>query len=271
MSEKLILPIGFMYNGVPVKQLDTSHLSGESELILTSKPKKKKVYTWMGQVVAVAVSNVVGESVSDGLAAKLKREPEFVPEPVLKIPQSELENQMVRCIHCGQVMRKVTIELDKIEVPVGEPVPVEFFDIDLKQDVEMFSESDIMAQYAGLKYNKIRVRVPTLADGIKAQHNVSTSGDESQEMNFWRDILFDCIVGFYYSDAAGNTIEMPEGYLTKRGKMLFSRDWSTKTNKHVRKALQTTLPSALFYYLDECTSCHEETPFYANSGAFFAS
>jgi len=260
MSEKLILPIGFVYNGVPVKQLDTSYLSGDSELILTSKPKKKKVYTWMGQVVAIAISNVAGEPVSDGLAAKLKREPEFVPEPVLKIPlvdigslmlqvqrvawESELENQMVRCIHCGHVMRKVTIELDKIEVPAGDPVPVEFFDIDLKQDVEMFSESDIMAQYAGLKYNKIRVRVPTLADGIKAQHNVSTSGDEAQEMNFWRDILFDCIAGFYYTDTAGNTIEMPEGYLTKRGKMLFSRDWSTKLNKHVRKALQTTLPSA---------------------------
>ena len=153
MSEKLILPIGFVYNGVPVKQLDTSYLSGDSELILTSKPKKKKVYTWMGQVVAIAISNVAGEPVSDGLAAKLKREPEFVPEPVLKIPlvdigslmlqvqrvawESELENQMVRCIHCGHVMRKVTIELDKIEVPAGDPVPVEFFDIDLKQDVEL--------------------------------------------------------------------------------------------------------------------------------------
>ena len=287
MQDSFVLPIGFMHNGTPVKKLGIANISGEAETVLTRKPKKGKLYTWMGQVCAAAIESIGGEPISAPFIHRIAKNPDEVPEQVQKIPlidvgslliqiqrecwESEIENQRVRCVHCGNVMQKVTLELDKIEVPEGEDVPVESFLIDLKQDIPItVGESTIMQQFDGLKYNHIRVRVPTLKDAINAQSNVRTAGDEQQEINFWRDILFNCITEFIYKDNAGE-IALPEGYMSKRGKLLFTKDWNTKVNKHVRKMLQTTLPAAFFYYTDECTNCHEDTPFYANSGSFFAS
>lgn len=289
MQDNFVLPIGFMLNGTPVKTLGIANISGDAETVLTRKPKKGKLYTWMGQVVSAAVESIGGEAVSAPFLARIQKNPDEVPELVQKIPlidigslliqiqrecwESEIENQRVRCVHCGGVMQKVTLELDKIEVPEGDPVPVESFLIDLKQDISISAgESTIMQPYDGLKYNHIRVLVPTLKDAINAQSNVRTAGDEQQEINFWRDVLFNCITDFVYKDATGaGAISLPEGFLAKRGKLIFTKDWNTKVNKHVRKMLQTTLPAALFYYTDECTHCHEDTPFYANSGSFFAS
>lgn len=289
MQDSFVLPIGFMLNGTPVKTLGIANISGEAETVLTRKPKKGKLYTWMGQVASAAVDSIGGEAISAPFISRLHKNPDEVPELVQRIPlidigslliqiqrecwEDEIENQRVRCIHCGSTMQKVTLELNKIELPEGDPVPVESFLIDLKQDIGISAgESTIMQQYDGLKYNHIRVRVPTLKDAITAQFNVRTAGDEKQEIDFWRDVLFNCITEFIYKDPSGaGEIALPDGYLAKRGKLLFTKDWNTKVNKHVRKMLQTTLPSANFFYLDECTSCHEETPFYANSGSFFAS
>lgn len=289
MTDKFVLPIGFMHNGTPVKMMDIAEISGDAELVLTRRPKKGKLYTWMGQVAAVAIGNICGEPVSEPFLARLRKEPDYVPDVVQQIPlidigslliqvqrelwEAEIPNQRIRCIHCGHTMQKVNIELHKIEVPEGDPVPVSEFLIDLGRDITINAQgSSILAPYDGLKYNFIKVRVPTLKDGIKAQSVVKTSGDEAQEINFWREVLFDCITEFLYKDRqTGGIIALPDGFLTLRGKLIFTKDWNTQVNKLVRKMVQTSLPSAAFYYTDECTNCKEETPFYTNPGSFFAS
>jgi len=51
--------------------------------------------------------------------------------------------------------------------------------------------------------------------------------------------------------------------------LIFNKDLSTASLKELRKGLQTTLPSAKFYYEEPCPSCSKDTPFFASVSNFF--
>jgi hypothetical protein len=288
MKDTLVLPIGFYTpDGTPVKQMPVAHISGDAEVILTRKPKRGMLYTWMGQVIAVAVAEINGQPISPNFLSTVGKQPSYVPEPILNIPlvdvgslliqvqracwEETIPNQRVKCIHCGTVMQNVGLELSQISIPEGDPMPAKDFVIELGADISTTHPGiDSLEEFNGLKYNAIKVRVPTLRDGISAQGIVKAADSEEQQINFWREIMFNCIVEFLYIEN-GNQIALPSGYLNRRGKLIFTKDWGTKVNKHARKMIQTSLPTALFYYEDECTSCGEPTPFYATPGSFFTS
>lgn len=284
--DKFILPIGYYKNGVPVKSLDIASISGNAEKIFTTKPKRGKLYNWFGHIVAAAVDNIAGIPVSAPFLQKNLTD--YVPDEVLEIPlvdvgslliqvqracwEDHIPNQRVRCIHCSHTHQNVNLDLNRIEIPQGDATPPKSFEIMFDTPVRLsFPGSEIMAPFEGLMYNGITVRVPTLKDGLDAQKLVKNAGEEKGEIDFWREVTLNCIENFFYHDGVNARVMLPDGFLNLRSRMLFTKDWSTKMNRHVRKMMQTTLPSAVFYYQDECDGCGELTPFYTNPASFFTS
>lgn len=278
--DNFVLPIGLMYKDYKIIELPIAPTGGEAEKIYTKKPTATNLYTWFGKVITVSVGTVAGESLADTFIKQADDKKE-IPQLVKKIPlldvgalliqiqrecwEDVIGNQRVQCVHCGQV-HNATIDLNRIEMPNTEnpdkEVESEYL-VDLKRVYTIQSDIEQMAEYNGMKFNKIKFRTPTLEDALKHE-NVS-----KDEIIFWQNIAFDCIKGLVYEVEDEEYAEVPSSYIARRGKQLFSKDFNSKTLKAIRLGLQTGQPTAKSFYEEECPNCGKDTPFFASIGSFF--
>lgn len=282
MADKFYLPIGFKHNGKDVLELPIAETGGEAEKIYTKRPSTTKLHTWFAQVIAVSVESIAGDKISSEF---IKQEDKtIIPEAVKNIPfidagslliqiqrecwEAVIKDQKVTCSNCGSKL-DADIDLHKIKVPTQrdeerEEKPIEEFSVKLPKTYEIKGMVKQMEEYEGFKFNRIKFRVATLGDAIKHE------GIAKDELQFWRNIAFDTMLGLYYEDEKGTITEVPDGYITKRGKQLFTKDFNTPTLKEIRNGLQRALPSAKFYYEEECPICDTATPFFASVSNFFS-
>lgn len=278
--KRFILPIGFTHNGKDILEMPIAETGGEAEKIFTKKPSASNIYTWFGQVLSVAIESVGGDEVSsEYIKSEDKKK---IPDVVKNIPfidagtlliqvqrecwEDMISDQEVKCKNCGTKL-KADIDLNRIEIPneeVEERKPIEFFDVKLPMTYTIQKSVEQLDEFNGLKFNHIKFRVATLGDAIK--HEMVSK----DEVLFWRNIAFDTMVGlFYKNEKTGDVEEVPSRYITLRGKQFFTKDFNSKTLREIRKGLQVSLPSAKFFYEEECPECGENTPFFASVGNFF--
>lgn len=280
MESHFELPVGLIWEGQAVTKLPIAETGGEAEKIFTKKPASSKLHTWFGQVISCAVTHIGNTPISSEFL-KPDYDANIVPDAVKALSfidvgtlmlqiqrtcwEKTIKDQKLQCVNCGEKLN-ADIELDKIPVPVNaEDKPITEFSIKLSKTYTINGMVEQMKEYEGQKFNHIKFRVATLGDAIKHQEIAR------DEILFWRRIAFDTIVGFYYQENDNSPIEeVSEGYLNKRGLKLFNSDFTTSTLKEIRAGLQKTLPSAKFYYEEECPMCNKQTPFFASVTNFFS-
>jgi len=280
MADKFQLPIGFKYNGQDIVELPIAETGGEAEKIFTKKPSSSKLHTWFGQVISSAVESIGDEKISSKFL-KADHDKTDIPEAVKMIPfvdvgtllvqiqrecwENTIKDQKLKCVSCGSSL-DADIDLSKIDVPANDGgKATEEFSVKLSKTYEIKNSIEQLKEYDGYKFNHIKFRVATLGDAIKHQEIAR------DELLFWRKIAFDTMIGLYYQESADSEIiEVHEGYITKRGLQLFNKDFNTSTLKEIRSGLQKTLPSAKFYYEEDCPVCSSPTPFFASVTNFFS-
>lgn len=277
-DRQFILPIGLKVEGEDIVTLPIAETGGEAERIYTKRPSTTKLHTWFGQLIAASVERIGNEKIAEKY---LKQEDKKdIPALVKKIPfldagtlliqiqrecwERHIENQKLTCTNCGSNLQ-ATIDLDKVEIPENkEGKAIETFDVELPKTYTISTGIEQLKEYDGYKFNHIKFRTATLGDAIKHE------GVTKDEVTLWRSIGFDTMIGLFYKDEDGNIEEVPDGYVTKRGKQLFTKDFNTPTLKAVRSGLQKSLPSAKFFYEEECPECGKDTPFFASVSNFFS-
>ena len=277
---KFILPIGFKHEGKTITELDIADTGAEAEKIYTDKPTPAKLHEWFGKVLAASIHNIGGEVVAkDYLAAPPKDR--VVPAIIKKIPfldvgsllvqvqrecwEETIEEQKIQCTSCAEKL-EADIELNKIDIPKSTGELLEFFDVKLPNTYTIDAGGvEQLVDYDGLKYNHIKFRTATLADGIKHGKVVK------DEITFWKRLAMDTMVSLYFEDEDGSIEEIPDGYIAKKASSLFTKEFGSKTLKAIRKGVQTTQPSARYFYEEECPECGQMTPFFASVSNFFAS
>lgn len=271
------LPNGLIVDGQSIKEVSMAETGGEAELIFNEKPTSSGLYTWFGKVVSVAVKSIGEVKVASEF---LKDEDRAVVPIVTKIPfvdigtlliqiqrecwEDTIKEQQIVCSKCGTELT-ADIELEKIEIPFDENIAVpENIVVSLGREYKIDTGIEALASYDGEVYDHLVFRVPLLADAIR--HEKIAQND----LQFWRNIAFDCLVGMFKLDEAGNRQYTTDGYAGKRGKMLFNKDWDSKTLKKIRDGLQKGLPSPKFYYEDKCSACGKQTPYFTDITNFFS-
>lgn len=277
-NRKFYLPIGYKYNGTNIIDIDIAETGGEAEKVYTKKPSQTNVYSWFAKVISVSSERIADKAVSEDF---IKSKDEEIPEIVKQIPlidagtlliqvqrecwEDKISEQEIKCRNCGTRL-VAEVDLNKIEIPNSdnsEREPMEYYEVKLPRTYTISTDIEQLKEYDGLKFNYLRFRVATLGDAIKHE---KVSKDE---VLFWRNIAFDTLTGLFYKGDDGVVDEVPNRYISLRGKQLFTKDFNTKTLRDVRKGMQTTLPSAKYFYNEECPECGQETPFFASVGHFF--
>lgn len=277
-NKKFKLPIGFKYNGDNILEFDIAETGGEAEKIFTKKPSQTGIYTWFGKVLSISAENIGGVSVSEEFKAS---KDENIPDIVKQIPlidagslliqvqrecwEDKIPEQEIKCRNCGSRL-VAEVDLNRIDIPNTEDSdrePVEVYEVKLPKTYTIKTDIEQLKEYDGLKFNHLRFRVATLGDAIKHE---KVSKDE---VLFWRNIAFDTLTGLFYKGDDESIDEVPYRYVTLRGKQLFTKDFNSKTLREIRKGMQTTLPSAKYFYEEECPECNQDTPFFASVGNFF--
>ena len=277
-DKKFYLPIGFKHNGVDIVELPIAETNSAAEKIYTKKPSQANLHTWFGQVIASSVESIGGEPISSEFL-KAEHDKKVVPASVLSIPlidcgslliqiqrecwESSIKDQKFKCTQCGGNLT-AEIDINLIPVPKSETgKAIESYSIELDKEYVIESELEQMKDYVGYKFTHLEFRVATLRDAIKYQE---VSKDE---VLFWRKIAYETLVSIYYIGEEGESVNVPDGYLSRRGQLFFDKDLSSKTLKAIRSGMQKTLPSAKFFYEEDCPLCFEKTPFFASVGTFF--
>lgn len=273
----LKLPIGFSIGGKDIMELQVADTGSEAEKIYTKKPKQGKVQTWIGQVIAVSVTEIAGTPVaSEFIKSEDKNN---IPDLVKQIPfldaatlllqiqkecwEEVIPDQRVQCVNCGTNL-KVDIELEKLAIPDnGTGKPLHEYVVKLKKPHIIKTGVEILEEYEGYKFNRLKFRTATLGDAITHE------GVMKDEVLFWRNLAFDTLLDLYHEDENGEITPVPKGFIVKRGKTLFNKDFDTKKLKEIRSGMQTTQPSMKASYEEECPSCSEMTPLFAQPSYFF--
>lgn len=277
-EEKFYLPIGFKLSDSDVTDATIAETGGEAEKIYTDQPTRTKLHSWFGKVLAISIGNLGGVEIASEY--EKQKDKEVIPDTVLKIPfvdvgsllvqvqrecwEKEIKDQKITCVNCGEKLT-ADIDLAKIEVPYRDEKPVEeTMLVKFDKTYTIGEQVEQLREYEGLRYNAIRFRIPTLEDAIRHQ------GVSKDEVIFWRNVAFDTMRDLVFIDTEGNEEMLPKGWVTKRGKQLFTKDFSSRTLKSIRKSLQVDLPSVKYFYEEDCPVCSQPTPFFASSGNFFA-
>lgn len=280
MDKKLVLPIGYKYGGNDIKEVPIAETGAEAEKIYTKKPTRAKAHTWYAKVLAVSIEEIGGKKIASSfLSVKEDDRDNNIPAEILAMPyldagslliqiqrecwQDSISNQRVSCVNCGTVLQ-ADIDLKRIEIPTGVGEIVEEFIVPLKKTYEINETKEELQEYNGLRFNKLKFRVATMQDAINRQ------GVLIDEIQFWKEIAVDTFVGGFYEDGE-EFMEVPEKYFRLyKGKLLFNEVLTSMDLKNVREKIQTTLPSAKYYYEEACYSCGKDTPFFAGVSNFFS-
>lgn len=276
MERKFILSVGFVQDGNPILDFPIAMTGSEAEKIFTKRPSSTKLHTWFGQVLATSIESINGVPIAS-LFNNSKNQ-EDIPALVKEIPfidvgnlliqvqrhcwEDVIKGQKLQCSKCGASLT-ADIDLNRIEVPACEQ-PITEQIVKLSKTYETIADVEIMKPFEGFEFNRMKFRVATLGDAIKHEKIVK------DELQFWQNIAFDTLLELYHEDEdTGKIVTVPEGYITRRGKQMFRKDFDTIALREIRASLQKDLPSAKYYYEEDCPECGEPTPFFANVTNFF--
>lgn len=256
-----------------LRELPIAPTTGEAEKVFTKKPNNQTLYSWFGRIVSAAVESIDGVPVS---VPFLKDATKQIPDAVKNLTiadvgslliqiqrecwQPVIENQQIKCTSCGANL-STDVELHRIEVEVPEEVHPFDVKIALGSRYKVVTGLEAYSEYEGKTYDTATFRAPTLRDALKYEKIAQ------DEVNFWRRISLDCLLELSDSES-GEVLGMD--FINKRGMVLMNKDWNTITLKNVRFKLQTSYPSAKFFYEDECDRCGAMTPFFASVQNFFS-
>lgn len=279
-SEKtgnFLLPIGMTIGGKEILSLPIADTGSEAEKVYTKKPKQGKIHTWMGQVISVSVSSIGDNPIASEF---IKQEDKSViSEYVKSIPfldagslliqiqrecwEDTIEDQKIKCTNCGTNLT-ADVELYKIKTPENKDgKAMTDYVVKLKKPHIIRTGIDLLEEYEGFRFNRMKFRTMTLGDAINHE------GVTKDEVQFWRNVAFDTLTELYMEEENGTITAVPNGFITRRGKALWSTDLDSKKLKEIRSGMQTTQPSTKTYYEENCPECDEPTPFFAQVGHFF--
>jgi hypothetical protein len=269
---KFLLSIGLEHDGEIIRELEPAVVTGETEGVFLKKPSGTNLYKWFARIISVSVESI-GET-----KIEYKAKDDIIPSIIKKLPftdagglliqihrehwQDIIENQEIRCTECGAHLR-ADIDLNKIEVPQLDGDVPKFIVVDLDREYVIQTEGQkALEEFDGMQYNQAVFRIPTLGDAMKYDRI------HSNIAQFWRNIMFDCLVKLQYS-FGDEIVEVPVDYKNRLAKRLFQKIWTTKTLKACRQELMTRYPQTSFYYEDECSQCGAMTKFFARVESFF--
>ena len=273
---KFILSIGLVQDDKNILDVPIAATGSASEKIYTKRPSSTKLHTWFGQVLATSIESINGEPIAAPFNSS--KDQDAIPPLVRAIPfldvgnlliqiqrecwEKVIKGQKLQCSKCGAHL-VADIDLGNIDIPVSETAILEQV-VKLSKTYETVAEIEQMKQFEGYQFNRMKFRVATLGDAIKHEKIVK------DELKFWQNIAFDTLLELYYEDEeTGKIVTVPEEYKNRRGKVMFDRDFDTIALKEIRASLQKDLPSAKYYYEEDCPECGEPTPFFANVTNFF--
>lgn len=262
-NDEFRLPIGFNHGGQVVKRIEKAETKASAEEIYTATPDVSDLYSWFGEVIAVSCQSIAGEPVSAPFIESLSKVKKL-PSVIGKIPlvdvgslllqvqifcwEDVISEQQIICRFCSKSLVG-DIDLKKMleSMPFSEDTaPVTELTVPFGKEFTIRSDIEQLAEFNDVVYNGAIFRVPVLDDAIRHEKI------GADEVLFWRDIAFDCLEALVFIDENGTVERVADGYISRRGKQLFTKDWDTKTLKKIRSHLQTKLPSAKFYYEDVC-------------------
>lgn len=274
---KLDLPIGLSIAGKDIVELTIADTGSEAEKIYTKKPKQGKQHTWIGQVIAISVSDINGTPI----ASEFIKSPDqnIIPDEVKQIPfldagslliqiqrecwEEVITDQKIRCTNCGTNLT-ADIELHKIITPVNTSgKAITEYTVKLKKPHVIRTGVEALDEFEGYQFNRLVFRTATLGDAMNHE------GVSKDEVQFWRNIAFDTLVDLHLEEDNGEITSVPKSFLARRGKALFTKDLDSKNLKEIRTGMQITQPSTKTYYEDECSECNSMTPFFASVNHFF--
>lgn len=282
----LKLPVGLRVEGELVKEARFARTGGPAEEVYTTKPGSTTLYTWFGEVLSVSIE-ALGRTQIAGPFLKTFDKSRKVSKAVQNISlndvgtallqiqrhcwQDILEARQFACQRCG-VEITADVDLNKIEVewnPTSEYLEVI---IHLGETYEVGEQAlEGLKDLEGQKFNAIRFRPPLLGDAMRHEKLMV------DELLFWRNIAFDCIVGFRYYHNVGTEEEPREefedvldGYQGVRGQQLFTVDLAAKDLRTIRAGVTNKLPGAKFYYEDTCACGRFQVPFFTRQSDFFS-
>lgn len=288
------LLIGIEKDGSVIKDYSLLRSNGVAEKVFTEK-NASKPYSWMGQVIAVAVEKIGDVPVGANVRQEYVRTGGTItiPQIVLDIPLNDVNNVLIEvhrtvwknlirqqeniCKYCGHTS-VMDIDLDRIQFLPEEASKLEksWHEMTVKlQDGWQFEPPKVVGSNAPSNYenfrdivfNQFTFRIPTLGDAIKHEKLANDT------ITFWRRIAFDCLQQIMAGEGSGNAgtelpIDVKKIFSTKIfDEILFAEDLNT-----IRTELREGPPMFPFYYLEECSNpnCKKETPISAELGDFFS-
>ena len=272
----LKLPIGLNYGGRSYLDLPVARTGADAEKIYTKKPKQGKQYTWIAEVLATSIDNIGGEEVASVFNASKDKK---IPSVIKQIPfldagglmiqiqrecwEETIEDQRLKCPDCGASL-SADIELNRIEVPENETgVAQTHYNVDFDEPITLFADQELLHDFKGQQFNRMVFRTVTLGDAINHE------GLAKDEVAFWRELAFNTLERLEYVEDGQVIDVVPKNYLALRGKLFFTKDFTTKKLKEIRKGMISTQDSVKTYYEDDCSECGSKIPFFAQVNHFF--
>lgn len=287
---KFDLNIGLKVGAEHVKEVVLLPSNSVAEEVFTKKLAQEP-FTWIANVIAVAVGSIGNTSVADAVRQEyFKTGRVTVPHIVKQITfadansllleihrrvwQNEFKAMETMCRFCSKSIA-VDIDLDNIKLTEEQErlletsevfdaivVDLDAFDIDaLLKD----SKNEEISSLAGTKWNRFVYRIPTLGDAIKNQEFFD------RNIELWRRIGADCLIGVQKVNEEGEVVtELPDNYLRFLGIKMY-RDMTANNLKKIRHSLREELPVLPFAYMDDC-ACDRmmKIPYTVESSGFFS-
>lgn len=289
------VPVGYVVDGEYTRSIELLKTNGIAEEVF-SKKLAEKPYTWIANVIAVAVGKIgnvnVGSVVRDNYRKTGSVE---IPKVLLNMPladantllveihrrvwQNLIPRQEIMCKYCVKTMH-ADIDLSRIVMDERNQKimdaqgdnPYEFIVADLEDGFtvnDWLNEMKKMEELGSLKdkvFNQLVFRIPTLGDAIRNERTSVTDN-----VKFWRKMAFDALV-FIRAVKDGQVIdEFPTEQKIFLGNKLFDNYLYTADLRIVRDAIRDDLPTFPFYYTDICPcDSQREIPYAMEASSFFS-
>jgi len=292
----LDLNIPYKFGSDLINKAELLRTNGIAEEVFLKKLPEKP-YTWIANVIAVAVGSLGNVPVGTTTRSTYEKSGAIViPSVVMQMPLAEANSflpeihrrvwknkiplQEIICKYCGQ-KSVVDIELDKMQleeadlktiretpefemlyVDLVEPISLDAWIKSIKKETEY---GDLMNQ----SFNRLIFRIPTLGDAIKHEKYATTDG-----IKFWRKLAFECLTNIQSVETVEEVTKVIANVPTETfvwlGDALMNKYLDAEDLAQVRRAMREELPTMPFSYRDCCPSCNRETPFMMEASSFFS-
>jgi hypothetical protein len=292
------LAIGVRGYGDVKRAVELLKGNGISEKVFL-KRLADKPYTWIGNVLTIAIKSLEGEDIAkEAREEYIKETSVTIPAAIKRMPladantclleihrrlwQNLVPHQQCQCKFCGNAF-VMDIDLNRID---HTDESKQFIEELLTTDSTIELVADLvdgydfvpfqkngndgfkMEEYRG-SYNRLVYRAPTLGDAILNEKFVK------DDVVFWRRLAYDCLLRIENVSERNTDVEevimtLPKEVNTFLGTRLYDNFLSSKDLKQIRTTLREKLPVMPFSYEETCPSCDRSTPIAIEASSFFS-